>query len=94
MHWLFDKDYEDENIVSYWVSTDYWDQSHLPEIKWIPVKALCTFDKNAKKVTFNHEKSDTQFFESKHGLLMVEARLFAFSRSKKGFPSMYHLATG
>lgn len=94
MYCLFHKHFEDENIVSYWVSTDYWDESYLPEVKWIPIKGFCIFDKNAKTASFEPDKTDSQFFELKTALLMIKGHLADIDKRQKGFPQSYSIATG
>ncbi|MGE0010570.1 MAG: hypothetical protein AB7F19_01235 [Candidatus Babeliales bacterium] len=85
---------EDEARVCYWVETDYWDQSFMPEIKWVKVKGLCIFDKNTKTISFDSEQTDSFFVDRSWEPLMIEAHLKKIDKKQNGFPEEYHIATG
>ncbi len=93
MHLKFYKVSEDTATVKYQVETNAYEKTAAGVIKTL-VKALCIYDKATKKVSFDHKKTDSFFFDRTWEAVMIEMHLQDISKKDKGFPETSSITTG
>lgn len=92
MHIKFDKILESTTFVTYMIEVEVLDESSK-QIQYKTVNGFCTFDKKSEEISFDHNKTDSYFFNAKKEPAYILYHLRKLNRSEEPFPDIYDIVT-